>query len=481
MRVLVVEDSSGYLKIYRTIIKRMGHESVIATSGIEALNIVKNSQDFDIVLLDLHLPDFNGMDLCELMREILDTKSTYFILITGDNSTEVHRQVLDAGADDFLTKPIDLGILESRIKVGVRSVVTAKELKLQQRLAEELSIENELYRQGFNESNQPVIYADTDGIITHINSSLIDFYGYSEDQLIGKKTSIFNAGRKAYEDKGISSEEYSKIFRELWESLLNRDIGVWEGYIFNKTAKGVIKETHLRVSSLRAPNGDTLGYIAYLLDVSEILKRERNIRYACYKTIVDLAEVRDNETGEHLIRMSKYSGLLAEKLACGNHYVNKIKQFAPFHDIGKVGIPDSILLAPRKLTKDEFELIKNHSKIGYDILKEAETLEFAAEIANSHHEKYNGKGYPQGLSGEEIPLSGRIIALADVYDALRSKRPYKEPWDHEKVVELIKSERGEHFDPTIVDVFLENEQEFFRISEKYMEKIKDNKLVEIKL
>ncbi len=367
----------------------------------------------------------------------------------------------------FLTKPVDLGVLESRIKVGVRSIEMTQELREQRRRAEALFRENELFKQGFNESQQPHVFTDINGIITHANRAVEDFYGVSPDALIGRKTSIFNAGRDVYADRGFSDEEYDAHFTGLWETILDPDRGFWDGYVYNRTAAGLVKEIHLRVNCMRNSAGELLGFGAILLDVTDILERERLIRYACYRTIVDLAEVRDNETGEHLKRMSEYSALLAEKRGLSRRFIKDIRRFAPFHDIGKVGIPDSILLAPRKLTNEEFELIKAHPTIGYDILKNAETLHFAAEIAHSHHEKYNGTGYPLGLTGENIPVSARIIALADVYDALRSKRPYKKPWTHEKVVDLIESERGEHFDPVLVDIFLDNHEEFREISEHY--------------
>ncbi len=469
MKILVVEDAVEYLAIYRKILERMGHHPIITTSGTDALDAVKANPDIGLVLLDLHLPDFHGVDLCRLVRNTLHDSSVYFILVTGDNSADVQRKGLDAGADDFLTKPLDLGILESRIKVGVRSVETTEQLRKQRERAEELSRENELFKQGFNESQQPHTFTDVNGIITHVNKAVEEFYGFDSESLIGCKSSAFNAGREVYAERGYTDEEYMAHFKDLWTSILDPEKGYWDGYVFNRTRSGEVKEIHLRVNSMRDSEGELLGFGALLLDVTDILERERQIRYACYRTIVDLAEVRDNETGEHLTRMSEFSALLAEKLGCPRKFVMDIKQFAPFHDIGKVGIPDSILLAPRKLTAEEFDLIKTHPTIGYDILKNAETLQFAGEIAHTHHEKFNGKGYPQGLVGKKIPLCGRIIALADVYDALRSKRPYKNPWPHEEVVDLIVSERGEHFDPEIVDCFLENKDEFLTISERHME------------
>jgi len=450
MNILIVEDSLDYVNIYQTLIKKMGHNPFVASNGVEAIDLIEKIADIALVILDINLPDFDGIDLCKILREKSSDPSIYIILVTGDSNIDIQKESLDSGADDFLAKPIDLGLLESRIKVGLRSVNAQRQLIIEKERAESLLLENIVYSYSFNQSQQPAIISDEDGLITHINQAVSDVYGYSKEELEGTKTSVFSAGKEVYEEHGISNEEFEERFKKLWDYIKDPEIGYWDGYVYNKTKSGQVKEVHLRIKRIASPSGEAIGYLALLLDMTELLDHERSIRNSCYHTIVDLAELRDNETGEHLTRMSIYARILAEYLELGSHFIHQIEEFASFHDIGKVGIPDSILLAPRKLTDDEFRIIKSHSQIGYDILKNSETLKFAAEIALTHHEKYNGKGYPNGLSGEDIPISGRIIALADVYDALRSRRPYKDPWPHEKVVELIKSERGEHFDPKIV-------------------------------
>ncbi len=141
---------------------------------------------------------------------------------------------------------------------------------------------------------------------------------------------------------------------------------------------------------------------------------------------------------------------------------------SPMHDIGKVGIADNILLKPGKLDDDEFEIMKQHSAIGYSILSQKETplLRLAAEIAHTHHEKYNGKGYPNALAGDDIPLSGAIVAVVDVFDALLSERPYKRAFTLEKTLEIIKNDSGLHFNPKVVEIFMESLDEILEIKEK---------------
>ena len=204
-------------------------------------------------------------------------------------------------------------------------------------------------------------------------------------------------------------------------------------------------------------------------------------RMATILALAKLAEYRDDDTGIHLERMREYAKIIAEEMAkkpnyigyITKEYIDDIYHSSILHDIGKVGIPDAILLKPGKLIPEEFELMKTHSTLGGDVLTvidagiEGQTfLTLAKEIAYYHHERWNGTGYPKGLSGENIPLSARIVALPDVYDALTSKRVYKNIISHEKAKEIIINEKGKHFDPDVVDSFLAREDDFKMICEK---------------
>ncbi len=203
--------------------------------------------------------------------------------------------------------------------------------------------------------------------------------------------------------------------------------------------------------------------------VFELKSANQELQEAYLDTIHRLViAAKDEDTGDHIVRMSRYSALIAEKLGLPSRKVQDIRYAAPMHDVGKIGIPDSILMKPGKLTEKEFEIIKTHTTIGAKILADskAEILKLARQIAISHHEKWNGKGYPQGLSGDKIPIAGRIVGLADVFDALTSKRPYKVPYPVEIACDIIRKERGQHFDPDVTDVFLENIDEFLAIKEE---------------
>lgn len=230
---------------------------------------------------------------------------------------------------------------------------------------------------------------------------------------------------------------------------------------------------------------------------SEVRRRTQRMTRLQDVTIIAmamLAETRDFETGNHIQRTQSYVRVLAERLQqdpryaaqLSNEAIETITKSAALHDIGKVGIPDRILLKPGRYEPDEFEVMKKHTQIGHDAILRAERvlgtedsfLAIAREIAHGHHEKWDGSGYPQGLAGEAIPLSARLMALADVYDALVSRRVYKEGVPHAKAVEIIAEGRGRHFDPEITDLFLAIEDEILGIAQKLADS--DNSLTEKK-
>jgi len=203
-------------------------------------------------------------------------------------------------------------------------------------------------------------------------------------------------------------------------------------------------------------------------DLNKTVKELQGAYLDTINRLVLAAEYKDEDTGDHIVRMSRYSAFIAEKLGLPAREVQNIRYAAPMHDVGKIGIPDNILMKPAKLTDEEFDFMKTHTNIGAKILakSKAEILRLAWQIAISHHEKWNGRGYPQGFSVDKIPIAGRIVGLADVFDALTSKRPYKVPYPIEVAVDIIKKERGEHFDPDVADIFLENIDEFVKIKEE---------------
>lgn len=181
------------------------------------------------------------------------------------------------------------------------------------------------------------------------------------------------------------------------------------------------------------------------------------------------AEFKDNETGRHVVRMSHYSQIVARALGYGEQAAQDLLHAAPMHDIGKIGIPDAVLLKPGKLTAEEWMIMRQHTVIGARILGDHPSglLQLAASIALNHHEKWDGSGYPNGLAGEDIPHTARVVAVADVFDALTSVRPYKRAWSVSDAVELLREESGRHFDPEIVTAFLDCLPQILVVKERW--------------
>ena len=218
-------------------------------------------------------------------------------------------------------------------------------------------------------------------------------------------------------------------------------------------------------------------------EVARRMAENLTIQNVSIRALAHLAETRDPETGEHLLRTQAYVQILARQLqkhhrfkeTLTEHYIETISKSAPLHDIGKVGIPDHILLKPGKLTEDEFEVMKTHAEIGAKSIEQAEkdvehSVEFfvlAKEIAHWHHERWDGSGYPDGLAGENIPLSARLMAIADVFDALISVRVYKPAMSFDEARGIISTKRGQHFDPDVTDAFFDCFEDFVQIARKY--------------
>ena len=235
-------------------------------------------------------------------------------------------------------------------------------------------------------------------------------------------------------------------------------------------------ETHLNLNSLRKR-------VEFQKQVKDKIREISEAQSATIFALAKLAEYRDEDTGTHLERVREYCRILAKKLAedspyeasISEEFIECIQQAAPLHDIGKVAIPDSILLKPGKLSAEEIETMKLHTVIGaenmqlvYNNYSGNAFIGMGIEIALYHHERFDGKGYPDGLVGRNIPLSARIMALADVYDALRSDRCYRKGFDHERVKSMILEEAGSHFDPVIVEAFIDLEDEFSRIMDTFV-------------
>jgi len=220
-------------------------------------------------------------------------------------------------------------------------------------------------------------------------------------------------------------------------------------------------------------SGWVIGQLAEKL--REDLDTSNKLRLEITQRLSRAAEFKDNDTGLHVIRMSHYARLVAEALDVGEEWADMIFHAAPMHDVGKIGIPDKILLKPGKLDPDEWQIMKSHTTMGGEILSggTSELMKMSHTIAITHHEKWDGSGYPEGLKEDEIPLEGRIVAVADVFDALTSERPYKKAWSVEKSLALIEEESGKHFDPLVARAFKKILPDILAIEERFADRTED--------
>ncbi len=343
--ILVVDDQELNQRVMAAMLKPLGYGVVQARTGLEALELVEATRP-DLILMDVMMPLMDGFEATRRLKANPDTMHIPVVMVTSLSEVDDRVAAMEAGAEDFLSKPVD----KTELRARVRSLLKVK----------------------------------------------------------------------AYHDHMINYQ------RELEEEVARR--------------------------------------------TEDLRKAFARIRKVSLDTIVRLsraAEYKDEDTGTHITRMSKYAVLVARGLGLNERTVESILYAVPMHDVGKIGIPDQILLKPGPLTAEEWEVMKRHTTIGARILAGADPgfLRLAEVIALNHHEKWDGSGYPRGLKGKAIPLAGRITAIADVFDALTSHRPYKKALPREKALEIVTKGRGGHFDPQVVDAFLAVKHEVFEIME----------------
>ena len=267
--------------------------------------------------------------------------------------------------------------------------------------------------------------------------------------------------------------------KHLWQSILAGK--TWKGMIQNLDKYGNTVWLDTVIVPIRNMEEKVVEYLAIRHNVSEIIHLQEEIESTEGELIYTLgaaAEARSKETSNHIRRVAHYSKLLALMVGMDDKEAELLFQASPMHDIGKLAIPDDILKKPGKLTSHEWDVMRTHSELGYEILASATRpiLKAAATVAYEHHEKWDGSGYPRGLKGEEIHIYGRISSVADVFDALGSDRVYKKAWELEKILELFKDERGKHFDPQLVDLLLENIDKFMVINKQFKDYFQDENI-----
>lgn len=296
---------------------------------------------------------------------------------------------------------------------------------------------------------------DPKGKITYINDKFVEISGYTREELLGQPHNIV---RHPDIQRGV--------FFDMWRTLKAKK--PWSGVLKNRTKNGETYHVNAAISPILNFKNEVVEYVSIKQDLTEVIELHQELESTQKEIIYKMGEVcemRSKETGNHVKRVALYSKLLALKYGINEDEANLLYSASPMHDIGKVGIPDEVLKKPGKLTDEEWIIMKTHAEIGYEILKLSERpiLKAASIVSYEHHEKYDGSGYPRGLKGEDIHIYGRITTIADVFDALGSDRIYKKAWELEKILNLLKEESGKHFDPNLVNIFLDNLDEFLEI------------------
>ena len=462
IKILYVEDEKSIIEFVRILLKKRPYLNVTyAQNGKEAFELYKKDL-YDIVITDVVMPVMDGFELIETIRKI--NLKQIFIMVTGLENKEDFIRAIDLKVNFFIAKQIEPKKFNHVLQDCIDLVNQKKELEFSNLLLTQ-------YKYAIDSST---ILSKTDkkGNITYVNEKFCKASKYTRDELIGKPHNIVR-----------HSDMPASTFKEMWGTIQSKKM--WKGKIKNRAKDGTEYIADVVIVPLLDTNNNIIEYLGIRHDITELelykndLQKQLSI---AIKDVIDtqkeivftmgaIGETRSKETGFHIKRVAEYSYLLASLAGLKEEEAKLLKLASPMHDIGKVGIPDAILHKQDKLTFEEFEIIKTHSLLGYEMLKgsQREILKTSATIAYEHHEKWDGTGYPRGLKEEAIHISGRITAVCDVFDALGSDRCYKKAWQLEKIIEHFKEEKGKHFDPILVDLFLDNIDKFLKIKDMHVD------------
>lgn len=372
----------------------------------------------------------------------------------------------------YLTQKFENEIIEQRGIVGGSALVFALMIIVFMRsgfknILRNIEVENSLantrkllvqYKNAIDKTNI-VSKTDLRGNITYVNDEFCKVSQYNEDELINKPHNI------------VRHPNMPKLaFEELWNTIKEKKS--WHGIVENKKKNGENYFVDTTIFPILDNDGNVQEYIAIRKDISELIELNNKLvssQEEILTRIGMIAETRSKETGNHVRRVAEYSKILGKNYGMSEEEVSLLYNATALHDIGKVATPDRILNKTGKLTFEEFEEMKKHSVNGYNMLKDSdnEIIKAGAIIAHEHHEKYDGSGYPRGIAKDEIHIFARITAIADVFDALGSKRSYKDAWSLNEIVEFINSQSGKHFDPELVKIFNDRFDDFIFIRKKF--------------
>lgn len=457
--ILVVDDEPRNIQVVSNVLKEVNECHILyATNGEQALQRIEKNE-IDLILLDIMMPILDGFETCKRLKSDARYRDIPVIFLTAKNDEESLIKGFEAGAVDYISKPFLRRELIARVTTHLNLRLTQK------KLSAELSDNKELLKQYKNIVDQSSIVTKSDlsGRIIYANDNFCSISGYSRDELIGKSHNIVR-----------HPEVPSSFYTEMWDTI--NDKRTWKGVVKNLTKEGKVYVVDAVVNPILNTQDEIIEYISLRKDITPLIELKEEIEATQKELILMLGNVGENrskETAAHVRRVAEYAKILAGAYGLSASECDTLWATATMHDIGKVGIPDYILNKPDKLTQEEFEIMKTHAETGYSFFKNSSRplLQAAAIVAHEHHERWDGFGYPRGIAGEDIHIYGRITAIADVFDALGTKRIYKRGWNTDEIVNYFKEQSGKQFEPRLVELLLENVDKFLTINETYQDTI----------
>lgn len=459
-RILATDDRP---EILRLIDRSLGeHYDCDFAGNVEEARGKLEGREIDLALCDIQMPGESGLTLAEEI--IVERPLTAVVLVTGVDDPDVAEKAFAFGVHGYLVKPFWPG----QLRITVMSALRRRELEIAQR-AHSKVLEERL-QVLMDRAPVPIYIKDKERRYSIANRVAHEVAGLEPNQLIGMR------------DAEIMAPEAERLVAESDRRVLH------EGGSYEAEETLRVGEEERTFLTVKFPFVDDAGEIAGISGIStDITDKKRSeelreelaraqeraiaeLRASRQETVERLAralEMHDAETGRHVNRMAAIASFLATQLDIGQDRVLLLRTAAPMHDVGKVATPDGILRKEGPLTPEEREVMERHTTVGHQILgdSESEVLRLGATIALTHHERWDGSGYPQGLAGEEIPIEGRITAVADVFDALLSDRCYRAAMSLDHAVEVMRDGRGSHFDPQVVDALLDHLEEAVALRE----------------
>lgn len=490
-KIMIIDDDHEVHTITKLVLSDFAYnnlavEFIDAYSAKEAKELIKKHNDIAIILLDVVMEEEDsGLKLVHYIRNDLNNNEVRIILRTGQPGQAPEKNVIvDYDINDY----------KEKTELTAQKLFTTVVASL--RAYESIHITN-VNKKGLEKVLEASSYlfevqsiSKLSGIVLEQINSMLSFY--KNIPVTQQSSFIAFRNQESFYITAASGNYSSKINFDIKEVIPESLFSAINNGIKEKKLFNIDNNIILHFKSII-----DLEYILFFEGAGELSDLEKNLleifsnnisnafentslnlklqdaQKEIIYTLGEISEVRSKETGNHVKRVAEFTKLLTLKYGLSESEAETISLASAMHDIGKLGIPSSILNKPGKLTEEEFEIIKTHSAIGYDMLKNSsnEIIRTASIIAFEHHEKYNGSGYPQGLKGKEINLYGRITAIADVFDALGSVRVYKPAWELDKILEYFKAQRGEHFDPELTDLFLKNIDEFLSIRDSFKDQL----------